>query len=203
MYPTGPLTSLYSEAEILKQYKANVFGPLFVIQAALPLMRQRHAGLIINFSSVAGQNTNPGIGAYGSTKAALEQMTEALSVELADFNIQVMIIEPGIFRTNFFGAIQTAEEGIPEHYVGTAAEKAVNHMKEMSGKQPGDPEKLVEKLYQMISGEGEAGQLKGKILRFAIGEDALDRIEGKQKKLLEDMKLSRESEARASTKIHE
>jgi len=198
----GPLEH-FSEAEVLKQYKANVFGPLFVIQAALPLMRQRKAGLIVNFSSVAGQNTNPGIGAYGSTKAAIEQMSEALSAELTDFNIQVLIIEPGIFRTNFFGAIQTAEEGMPEHYNGTAAEKAVSHMKQMSGKQPGDPDKLVEKIWQIISGEGEAGQLKGKLLRFAIGEDALQRIEGKNKKLMEDMALSKQSEQRASTKIVE
>ena len=93
-------------------------------------MRNRHAGLIVNFSSVAGQNTNPGIAAYGATKAAVEAMSEALSKELVDFGISVLIVKPGLFRTDFFNAIQTAEAGIPESYNGTPAEKAAIHMKE-------------------------------------------------------------------------
>jgi len=198
----GPLEH-FSEEEIHKQYKANVFGPLWVIQALLPGLRQHKSGLIVNFSSVAGQNTNPGIGAYGSTKAALEQMSEALSLELADFNIQILIIEPGIFRTNFFGAIQTAAAGMPEHYNGTAAAKAVSHMKQMSGKQPGDPKKLVDKVFEIISGQGEAGKLKDKVLRFAIGADALQRIDTKQQKLLQDLAFSKQSEDAISTKIAE
>lgn len=128
-------------------------------------------------------------------------MTEALSKELVDFGVNVLIIEPGIFRTNFFGAIQTAAAGIPESYKNTAADKAVTHMKEMSGKQPGDPAKLTEKTFEIISGTGEAGKLKGKLLRFAIGQDALDRITGKLKMVTDDMALSQASEHAVSTKI--
>ncbi|KAL9084934.1 MAG: hypothetical protein Q9159_004978 [Coniocarpon cinnabarinum] len=204
--PTWTMTAtadhgLRSQAEIEKQFQANVYGPLFVTQAALPTMRKRRSGLIVNFSSVAGQNTNPGIGAYGATKAALEAMSEALSKELVDFGIHVLIVEPGIFRTNFFGAIQTPASGIPESYNGTPAEKAVAHMQQMSGKQPGDPAKAVEKIYEIISGEGEAGKLKGKVLRFAVGQDALDRIDGKMKKFSEDMATSQASEKHMSTAI--
>ncbi|KAL9051726.1 MAG: hypothetical protein Q9162_005828 [Coniocarpon cinnabarinum] len=196
----GPLES-FNQSEIEKQFQANVYGPLFVIQAALPTMRKRRSGLIVNFSSVAGQNTNPGIGAYGATKAALEAMSEALSKELVDFGISVLIIEPGIFRTNFFGAIQTPAAGVPESYNGTAADKAVSHMQEMSGKQPGDPAKAVEKIYEIVSGEGTTGKLKGKVLRFAIGQDALDRIDGKMTKLADDMATSQASEKHESTAI--
>ena len=162
-------------------------------------MRQRRAGLIVNFSSVAGQDTNPGIGAYGSTKAAVEAMSEALSKELSEFGISVLIIEPGAFRTNFLGALQTTATGIPEHYNGTAAEKATNAMKAANGKQPGDPEKAVEKIFEIVTGEGDAGKLKNKVLRFPIGQDALARIEKKTKKFVEDMTAGKESEDRLST----
>lgn len=162
-------------------------------------MRQRRAGLIVNFSSVAGQDTNPGIGAYGSTKAAVEAMSEALSKELSEFGISVLIIQPGAFRTNFLGALQTTADGIPEHYNGTAAEKATNAMKAANGKQPGDPAKAVEKLYEIISGEGETGKLRGKVLRFPIGQDALARIDKKTKKFLEDMEAGKQSEDALST----
>ena len=162
-------------------------------------MRQRKAGLIVNFSSVAGQDTNPGIGAYGSTKAAVEAISEALSKELSEFGISVLIIEPGAFRTNFLGALQTTAGGIPEHYNGTAAEKATSMMKSMNGKQPGDPEKASEKVYEIISGEGETGKLKGEVLRYPIGQDALARIDKKSKKFLEDMALGKESEDNLST----
>ena len=164
-------------------------------------MRKRKSGYIVNVSSVAGQNTNPGIGAYGATKGALEQMTEALSKEVAEFGIHVLIIEPGIFRTNFFGAIQTPAAGMPESYQGTAAQKAVSHMQEMSGKQPGDPVKAVEKIYEIVSGEGEAGKLKGHALRYAIGQDAIDRINGKLEKFREDMAASQASEKHKSSAI--
>ena len=164
-------------------------------------MRNRHSGTIVNFSSVAGQNTNPGIGAYGATKAAVEAMSEAWSKELTAFGIAVLIVQPGIFRTNFFGAIQTAAAGIPESYEGTAADKAVSHMKELSGKQPGDPAKAVDKIYDIITGEGDAGKLKGHVLRFAVGQDALDRIDGKMKTFAEDMAASQALESSLSTAI--
>ena len=194
------LTQLWnSEKDFETQYRTNVFGLLWATQAALPKMRERKSGLIVNFSSVAGHDSNAAVGAYASTKFAVEALSEALAKEVAEFGIEVLIIEPGAFRTNFLGALQVTSEGIPDHYRGTPADKVVEMMKANDGKQKGSPEKAIEKIYELISGEGETGKLKGKVLRYAIGEDAITRIGNKMKKVSEDMALSNESETSVSS----
>jgi NAD(P)-dependent dehydrogenase (short-subunit alcohol dehydrogenase family) len=96
----GP-TSEITDAEIRRQYDTNVFGLMAVTRAFLPKMRDRRSGRIINVSSVGGRITLPFFGVYNSTKYAVESLSDALRYELRAFGIDVVLIEPGVIRTNF------------------------------------------------------------------------------------------------------
>src|SRR6185295_17485348 len=88
--------------EIRKQFETNFFGVLNVTIKVIPIMREQNRGTIINLSSGAGQVGFPGISAYVSTKFAIEGFSESLMYELFPFGIRVIIIEPGVIKTNFF-----------------------------------------------------------------------------------------------------
>jgi short-subunit dehydrogenase len=96
----GPLEEV-SDAELRKQYDTNVFGLMNVTRAFLPKMRERGNGTIINVSSIGGRTTFPLMGAYNSTKYAVESLSDALRRELAPFGIAVSLVEPGPIRTEF------------------------------------------------------------------------------------------------------
>src|SRR5262249_32637165 len=83
------------------QFETNVFGLMAVTRAFLPAMRARRAGRVINVSSMGGRMTFPFMGAYNATKYAVESLSDALRAELAPFGIDVVLIEPGVIRTNF------------------------------------------------------------------------------------------------------
>src|ERR687886_2648200 len=91
--------------EIKAQYETNVFGLIRVTQAALPTMRRQKSGTIVNISSGAGRFGFPSGSAYVSTKFAVEGLSESISYELEPFGIKVVIVEPGVIRTNFVTVI--------------------------------------------------------------------------------------------------
>ena len=105
-YGLGGFFEDLSAAEIQAQFDTNFFGLQAVTRAALPLMRQSAAagswGRIVNISSVQGRMAVPGLGAYTASKFALEGFSEGLYYELQPFNIHVVLIEPGSFRTKIF-----------------------------------------------------------------------------------------------------
>lgn len=129
-----------------RQYQTNVYGPLFATQAALPGMRERRAGTVVNVRSVGGQDAQPSSGLYASSKFAFEGISEALAREVAEFGIRVLV-EPGAFRTNFLHAVHQPERGLPPDYAGTVVEAAFNRFADMTGRQPGDPAKAVERIF--------------------------------------------------------
>lgn len=88
--------------EIRNQFETNFFGALNITKKIIPIMRLQKSGTIINISSGAGQVGFPGISAYVSTKFAIEGFSESLMYELFPFGIKVIIIEPGVIKTNFF-----------------------------------------------------------------------------------------------------
>ena len=87
--------------EIKAQYETNVFGLIRTTQAVLPIMRKQKSGIIVNISSGAGRFGYPGGAAYVSTKFAVEGLSESMSYELEPFGIKVVIVEPGVIKTNF------------------------------------------------------------------------------------------------------
>lgn len=96
---TGPVEEIPME-EIKRNFDTNFFGPINVIKSVLPQMREQHSGLIINITSIAGYMGLPYRGIYSTSKGALELLTEAMRLELRDFNIQMTNVAPGDFATN-------------------------------------------------------------------------------------------------------
>ncbi len=92
-----------------RQLDTNVLGPMRVIRAVLPAWRERASGTIVNVSSIAGVVGSPFGGAYAASKHALEGLSEALHLEMAAFGIQVKLVEPGSFDTNFRDNIVAAD----------------------------------------------------------------------------------------------
>ncbi len=96
----GPLEDI-PVARLHEQFDVNVYGPHRLTRGALPLLRERDDGTIINVSSVYGRLSTPGAGAYAGSKFALEAMSDALRAEVEPFGIDVVLIEPGFVESGF------------------------------------------------------------------------------------------------------
>lgn len=106
----GPIES-FSSAQVLAQLDLNIVGTIRTAKAVLPIMRVQKSGLIIQVSSGAGRAAFPGFGVYHASKWGLEGLSESMRYELAPLGIDVVIVEPGPFSTNFFGNIVAPENG--------------------------------------------------------------------------------------------
>jgi NAD(P)-dependent dehydrogenase (short-subunit alcohol dehydrogenase family) len=98
--------------EIKEEFETNFFGIIKLIQKVLPLMRKQHSGRIINVSSLAGRIGLPLASAYVSSKFALEGLSESLKYEVQDFGICVILIEPGVIKTNFIKNLKIGKQVI-------------------------------------------------------------------------------------------
>ncbi|OKL60526.1 hypothetical protein UA08_04203 [Talaromyces atroroseus] len=175
------------------QFETNFFGPVRLTRALLPSMRARRTGTIVNISSIAGQDGRPSCGMYAASKFALEGLSETLAHELAPFNIAVLVVEPGAFRTNFLQAAQITKAGVSEPYKEGPVQIALDKFDAANGNQIGDPAKGVARIFEVVTGEGLAGGLKGKILRLPLGSDCVARLEQKLESVTGDLKLAREA----------
>lgn len=108
---TGPLEEV-GDADLKAQFETNVFGPMRMIRAFVPEMRERRSGRIVNISSVVGRLALPFFGPYNATKHAIEALSDSLRNELKPFGIEVVIIEPGAINT---GVSETDRKAM-EHY---------------------------------------------------------------------------------------
>src|SRR5690348_16659611 len=127
------------DAELRAVMDTNFFGAAAVTRAVLPVMRAQRAGAIVNISSMGGQMSFEGVGAYSATKFALEGMSEALVREVAPFGIKVLIVEPGAFRTEFGAGALRSMPVMPAYKDALANIRGILH--DMHGNQPGDPAK--------------------------------------------------------------
>jgi NAD(P)-dependent dehydrogenase (short-subunit alcohol dehydrogenase family) len=107
----GPLEQLQIN-EIKEEFETNFFGIIKLIQSVLPTMRKQRYGRIINISSLAGRIGFPFSSAYVSSKFALEGLTESLGYEIQNFGIYVILIEPGVIRTNFLNSMKLGKNVI-------------------------------------------------------------------------------------------
>jgi NAD(P)-dependent dehydrogenase (short-subunit alcohol dehydrogenase family) len=161
-----------SDEEIKRVYEVNVFGLLRVTRAVLPYMRRERSGHIINMSSGGGLSGHEGWGIYGSTKFAVEGITETLAAELAPFSIHATAVEPGFFRTNFLdGTSLLSSKREIEDYADT-----VGRMRSMAARfnnrQPGDPAKLAAALVRAASAEQPP-------VHLPLGSDTLEAYRNK------------------------
>ena len=106
---TGAFEDLAIE-EIKAQYETNLFGLIRTTQTVLPIMRKQKSGAIVNISSGAGRFGYPGGSAYVSTKFAVEGLSESMAYELEPFGIKVILIEPGVIKTNIANGMVIAEK---------------------------------------------------------------------------------------------
>lgn len=95
-----------------RQFDVNVYGPHRLMRAALPHLRKRENGTIVNLSSGAGRVSIPGMGAYCATKYALEAMTDAVRGEVEAFGVDAVLVEPGAVDTDFLDRAETELEPI-------------------------------------------------------------------------------------------
>jgi NAD(P)-dependent dehydrogenase (short-subunit alcohol dehydrogenase family) len=105
----GPLEEL-SIQEFKEQFETNLFGVIRVIQEILPIMRKQRHGTIVNISSLAGRIGFPLTSAYVSSKFALEGLSESMAYEVEQFGIKVILIEPGVIKTNFDKNLKIAKK---------------------------------------------------------------------------------------------
>lgn len=96
----GPVLEL-SHDKLLAQFETNVFAPIAVTRAALPLLRAANGAQVVNIGSVSGILTTPFSGAYCATKAALHSLSDAMRMELAPFKIRVVTVQPGAIQSSF------------------------------------------------------------------------------------------------------
>ena len=139
-----------SEAEARAQFDTNVFGALFVTQAALPHLRAQGSGHILQVSSIGGISAFPNIGIYNASKWALEAFSQSLAAEVADFGIKVTLIEPGAYSTDWGGA--SAKQAAPNPAYDAFREKAAEQRKARAGN-PGDPVATREAVLQVVDAE--------------------------------------------------
>jgi NAD(P)-dependent dehydrogenase (short-subunit alcohol dehydrogenase family) len=128
-----------TEAQARAQVETNLFGPLWVTKAVLPILRQQGAGHIIQVSTIGGINAFPGIGMYHASKWGLEGFTQALAAEVKDFGIKVTLIEPAGFSTDWRGPSAVVADPMPEYEaIRNYRANRANDANELW--EPGDPE---------------------------------------------------------------
>jgi NAD(P)-dependent dehydrogenase (short-subunit alcohol dehydrogenase family) len=119
-------------------FETNVFGLVDMTKAVLPIMREQHSGLIVNVSSIGGITSFAATGYYHATKYAVEGLSESLATEVKPLGIDVLIVEPGPFRTNWAGPSIKQSATVIDDYAATAGERR-KQTEARSGKQAGDP----------------------------------------------------------------
>jgi NAD(P)-dependent dehydrogenase (short-subunit alcohol dehydrogenase family) len=167
------------------QIETNLFGPINVTRAVLPVMRAKRSGLIVTISSTAGISGQAFVSAYAAAKFGIEGWMESLTPEVAPFGIRTMLVEPGFFRTELLTEESTK---YPEPSIDDYAEttrQTVAAWKKMNGLQGGDPAKLAKALIPLAT-EAEPP------LRWPAGADAVDALEQKARLLLAQANAHRE-----------
>jgi NAD(P)-dependent dehydrogenase (short-subunit alcohol dehydrogenase family) len=140
-----------SEEQLRQQMETNVFGTMRLTRAVLPIMRKQRSGTVMVFSSMMGLMSIPGGSVYSASKFALEGWSEGLNTELQPFGIQVMLVEPGPFRTDFTNK-QTSAKFSELQIDDYSAQRNSMHDFYFAGKQFGDPAKLAKALMR-VAGE--------------------------------------------------
>ena len=158
-----------TDEELRSLFELHFFAPAALTRLVLPHMRRQGGGAIVQMSSVGGQTTAPGFGAYCATKFALEGLTQTLRDEVAEYGIRTLIVEPGAFRTGLFRPGAAYESEAMSEYADTVGSDP--HLRPRQRWSPaGRP------------GQGRSGYLAAldadePPLRLVLGADAIGNIE--------------------------
>jgi NAD(P)-dependent dehydrogenase (short-subunit alcohol dehydrogenase family) len=154
-----------TDAGLSRQFQTNVLGPVRLIRAVVPAMRERGAGTIINISSVAGHIAAPFTGAYSASKHALEALSEALWFELRPFGVRVVLVEPGGFPTNFGHNVLTEPDWNETSPYRPLAMRFSKAMEDFRAGPPQDPHEVADIVYEAATSDDPK-------LRWLAGDDA-------------------------------
>lgn len=155
------------------QFETNFFGIISIIQKVAPIMRKQGAGVIVNVSSVAGRIGFPGSPAYISSKFALEGLSESIRYELGQFGVKIIIIEPGVIKTNFFSSMKIAEPK-PDSPYKEITEKVIMGIK-MMAELGTPPSEVATTILNAVKEENPRP-------RYIVGNDAQMFLEAKKTK---------------------
>ena len=147
-------------------FETNVFGLIDMTKAVLPVMRAQRSGLIINVSSIGGLTSFAATGYYHGTKYAVEGISESLAIEVKPLGIDVLIVEPGPFRTNWAGASLKQSATQLNDYATTAGERR-KQTETRSGNQVGDPVRAAQAIIDVALSDTPP-------LRLLLGKAALE-----------------------------
>jgi NAD(P)-dependent dehydrogenase (short-subunit alcohol dehydrogenase family) len=174
-----------SPDQMRAQIETNLFGPMNVTRAVLPVLRKQRSGKVVSISSTAGIVGQAFCSAYAASKFGLEGWMESLRFEVEPFGIHTTIVEPGFFRTELLTKESTAYADLS---IGDYAERTAEKRpawEAMSGKQTNDPAKLAKALITVVDQEQPP-------LRFVAGADAVETVEQKANELLAEVDAYRE-----------
>ena len=160
--------------EFKEQFETNFFSIIRLIQKVAPIMRKQNSGNIVNISSVAGRIGFPVSPAYISSKFALEGLSESLRFELMPFGINVIIIEPGVIKTNFFDSMKLSEKSQQDSTYKEITDKVISGVK-MMAEMGTHPKEVADVVIKTL---GEEKPLP----RYVIGNDAMMFLEAKKMK---------------------
>src|SRR5262245_34959388 len=154
------------EAEVRRMLEINFFGLARMTRAVLPGMRKRRSGHVINIASICGLAAIPSLGDYSATKFAVEGLSECLALEAGPLGIQVTLVEPSGFRTEWAG--RSAKDSSAREIADYAATAGAvrRQLRDLSGKQPGDPVRAANAIIQAVESPSPP-------LHLLLGKDAL------------------------------
>jgi NAD(P)-dependent dehydrogenase (short-subunit alcohol dehydrogenase family) len=173
-----------TDDELRFLFELHFFAPAALTRAVLPHMRRQGGGAIVQMSSVGGQVTAPGFGAYCATKFALEGLTETLRDEVAAFGIHTLIVEPGAFRTGLFRPGAAYLSKAMDEYADTVGPTR-EYVQQGDGTQPGDPAKAAAAILTALDADEPP-------LRLVLGADAIANVEGRLERLSGELQSWRE-----------
>lgn len=139
-----------SEAEARDQIETNVFGALWITQAALPYLRAQRSGHLIQVSSIGGITAFQNVGIYHASKWALEGFSQALAQEVESFGVHVTLIEPGGFDTDWAGPSSKHAEALPDY---ADAHEAANLARSKRVAKQGDPAASAKAILKIVDAE--------------------------------------------------
>ncbi|MFT3826621.1 MAG: SDR family oxidoreductase [Chitinophagaceae bacterium] len=176
----GALEEL-TDAESRKNFDVNVFGMLNVIRKAMPYLRKQQSGHFLNIASIGGfTGTFPGFGIYLATKFAVHGLSESLATEAKPFGINVTVVSPGYFRTDFLdsSSLQVPQHEIAE-YKNVRAAQAL-HQDDYNHNQAGDPDKAADVMIEVTL-------MQQPPMHLFLGQDAYNLAEAKIQAVKQDM----------------
>jgi NAD(P)-dependent dehydrogenase (short-subunit alcohol dehydrogenase family) len=164
-----------STDEFKAQYETNVFGIIKVTKEVIPIMRNQRSGTIVNISSAGGRVGIPLNAAYVSSKFAVEGLSETMRYELQEYGINVIIIEPGVIKSNFFENSKAAYNATnTESPYSQLMQKVSDGFKPMLENGSSSPSKVADVILNAIKSNDPQ-------VRYLVGDDAVSLIEKRNK----------------------